>query len=71
MHHQCIKVLGQSRVPTVLSIEPVTNTIEEICWGNGILAVQWHPELSLNEVSTKFFNFVKDWASSKKQLVKE
>lgn len=71
MHHQCIKVLGQSRVPTVLSIEPVTNTIEEVCWGNNIFAVQWHPEFSTHPVSKEFFGFIHQWVLDKIPLVEE
>lgn len=62
-HHQCVDVLAQGLIPTAYSEEGIIEAFEapKEC-GQFIMAVQWHPESTLDddEVSIRIFESFMD-----------
>jgi len=52
-HHQSVKDLGQGLQISALSLDWVIEALEPVKHNSFLIAVQWHPEKTLNDLHTK------------------
>lgn len=70
LHHQAIKKLGMAVRPVTMAVEPSTNIIETILWGNVFLATQWHPEwIGSAEKKKEFNRIITDWVMNDTPII--
>lgn len=68
LHHQGIRKIGTIFSPTILAVEPTTNLVEAIMWGDTILGVQFHPELMPNsENKNSIAEIICSWVNNKER----
>lgn len=60
-HHQGINYMADSMRYKILAVEPETNILEAVLWGDSILGVQFHPEFMQEHFSRKFFDSIELW----------
>ena len=61
LHHQAVRRIGDSLLPDLIAIEPMTQIPEILMWGNRFLGVQFHPEMFNGTLGDTFFNSIKSW----------
>lgn len=70
LHHQAIAYLGNATrfAPLILGVEPKTQIIESVAWGEDVLAVQFHPEFFGHEAKKNFFSIINKWVMGEEKL---
>jgi len=70
LHHQSIYSKGNNLNPIMLGIEPNSEIVEAILWGDRYLGMQFHPELWKNETEMRVFSDgILDWIRGKNRIL--
>jgi putative glutamine amidotransferase len=65
MHHQGLRKIGNAVKYEILAVEPKTQIVEAVVWGDKYLGVQFHPESLSDDLSRQFCQVIEKWVEGK------